>query len=65
MCSVDVPDSDLCVSLSQILSYAAPSPHDALERRQLVTALLRFLCPWHERIIRLYYGIGAAADADL
>lgn len=65
MGSVDVLDSDLCVFLSQILSHAAPSLHDALERHQLVTALLRFLCPWHEQVIRLNYEIGDAADADL
>lgn len=65
--SADMLDSDLCISLSQALSHLSPSPHDALERRQLVTALLRILSPRHERVIRLHYGIGVPpmAMADI
>jgi|AutmiccommunBRH5_1029478.scaffolds.fasta_scaffold03409_5 hypothetical protein len=56
--SADLLDSDLVAVLAEALVEAAPSPHEDLERRQLVTTLLRTLSPRLERLIRLSYGIG-------
>jgi len=56
--SADLLDSDLVDGLAEALVEAAPSPHEDLERRQLVTILLRTLSPRLERLMRLYYGIG-------
>ncbi len=56
--SADLLDSDLVTGIAEALFEAGPSPHDDLERRQLVTTLLRTLSPRLERLIRLSYGIG-------
>ncbi|MDX3911608.1 MAG: sigma-70 family RNA polymerase sigma factor [Sphingobium sp.] len=56
--SADLLDSDLVAGLAEAIGEASPSPHEDLERRQLVTTLLRTLSPRLERLIRLYYGIG-------
>ncbi len=56
--SNDLLDADDLARLVDCRSEPGPSPHDDLERRQLVTTLLRTLSPREERVIRLYYGIG-------
>ncbi|EJU14049.1 RpoD subfamily RNA polymerase sigma-70 subunit [Sphingomonas sp. LH128] len=56
--SADLLDSDLVTGLAEALVEGGPSPHEDLERRQLVTTLLRTLSPRLERLIRLSYGIG-------
>lgn len=56
--SADLLDSDLVAELGEALVVSGPSPHEDLERRQLVTTLLRNLSPRLERLIRLSYGIG-------
>lgn len=56
--SNDLLDADDLARLVDCCSEPGPSPHDDLERRQLVTTLLRTLSPREERVIRLYYGIG-------